>query len=147
MPKYERTVATAPDLVLPEDVLLERGSVLVAALTYMHGVGRVHMDVKEENIFVDAQGEWFLGDFGSSVPTGTPITSTTPGLHPGLDNWQQRGLVALPVYDLHMAAGVLMRQLRPPVATDDSGPTASAMRERAASVAHNGLRELLLRIV
>ena len=39
----------------------------------MHQV--VH--VQADNIFVDMQGDWWLGDFGSAISAGEPVISTT----------------------------------------------------------------------
>lgn len=48
------------------------------AISYLHGLGFVHSDVKPDNIFLGAGGVFLLGDFGSLVKFGNFIHSTTP---------------------------------------------------------------------
>jgi hypothetical protein len=36
-----------------------------------------HVCLQDANVFIDAEGLWFLGDLGSAVRLGRPITSTT----------------------------------------------------------------------
>lgn len=40
------------------------------------------MDIKLENIFLDSNANWFLGDFGSTIPVNTRIKSITSCLYP-----------------------------------------------------------------
>ncbi len=49
---------------------------IAEALDYVHSRGLVHRDVKPGNIFFDAHGTAFLGDFG--VSSRTPRHSSTP---------------------------------------------------------------------
>jgi hypothetical protein len=152
MAKYERSLDAAPDVVLAEGVLFDRATTLLAALRHVHACGLVHMDVKEANVFVDAAGGWALGDFGSAVREGAPVTSTTPGLHPALAGWERAAppVCARRGFDLFMAAGLLVRQLDAPAArapAAGAGPRAADLAARAARVEHAGLRELLLRLL
>jgi aurora kinase len=43
---------------------------VLTALSFMHGQGIVHRDIKSENVFRTASGVWKLGDFGSSLRIG-----------------------------------------------------------------------------
>ena len=43
------------------------------------------MDVKADNILINANGLWFLGDFGSAVKIGENVTSTMEWFTTG--NW------------------------------------------------------------
>ncbi|GAQ87133.1 Protein kinase superfamily protein [Klebsormidium nitens] len=70
-------VSVASILQLPEVAIEREARSMITALSYMHNKGLVHMDVKSENVFIDADGRWFLGDFGSTVPVGAPVVSTT----------------------------------------------------------------------
>ena len=153
MPKYERSLDAAPEVLLPQVVLFSRAKALLDALRHVHAAGFVHMDVKEANVFVDAAGCWALGDFGSAVREGEPIMSTTRGLHPGLAGWWAAAhppLLARREYDLYMAAGLLVRQLDVPavrLACGDEGPRVEELRARAARVEHDDLRALLIGLV
>ncbi len=42
----------------------------------------MHLLLQGANIFVDHEGTWWLGDFGSAVRAGHPITSTTEWFMP-----------------------------------------------------------------
>lgn len=151
MPKYDRSLATVPELVLAEDVLLKRAEVLLAAVRHVHGAGFVHMDVKEANVFVDAAGGWWLGDFGSAVREGAHVTSTTRGLHPELEDWHlRRPTPAQRRFDAYMLAALLVRQLDAPrdraLGTDAASgtpPSPDAVRARARRVRSDALRALL----
>lgn len=33
--------------------------------------------MQSDNVFIDMEGQWFLGDFGSTVPVGERVFSTT----------------------------------------------------------------------
>ena len=62
------------------------------------------MDVKGDNIFIDATGDWVLGDFGSCKRKGDIITSTTTIFY--YENIL--GEVASEKYDYFMLFVVLM---------------------------------------
>lgn len=53
------------------------GRRLLDALQYIHENNYVHMDVKASNVFIDSDGHWFWGDFGSCKPLGAMVTSST----------------------------------------------------------------------
>lgn len=150
MKLFARALSSAPDLVLSEALLFDRAAVMVAAVSHIHSRGYYHMDIKEANVFVDAVGEWVLGDFGSAVLEHTPITSTTRGLHPALATWHRGSdqLLALRKYDVYMLAALLVRQLGPGpggmAVYPDEGPREADLRARAADFAHVSLRTLLL---
>lgn len=67
MPLYDKTL---DDLTPPVDVAVAVGVVLRVgrALQFMHSRGWLHGDVKPANIFLDAGGSAWLGDFGHSLP-------------------------------------------------------------------------------
>lgn len=48
-----------------EEVAVAHMDEIKTALDYMHSKGVFHCDVKPENIFVDTDGAWYLGDYGS----------------------------------------------------------------------------------
>lgn len=52
------------DKTLPEDDVIRLGRDICRALICCHKAGILHRDVKPENIFVDKEGNFKLGDFG-----------------------------------------------------------------------------------
>jgi serine/threonine protein kinase len=79
----------------------------------MHGKGLVHLDVKGANIFIDANTNWLLGDFGSCRPIGEIVLSST-------DIFFHRrilGLKAQRAYDIYMLLVTFLIQ-----ALDDHKP-------------------------
>ena len=104
MPRYVESLARSG--VYPVSLVAREASRITAALKYMHSHGYVHMDVKGDNVFVDFNGAWFLGDFGSACGIGEPIRTSTPiYYHCGM------GPVALPKYDWFMLLVLLMVEL------------------------------------
>ena len=102
MPRYLQSLAKSPYLY--QEHLVVQGVRLVKALDYMHGKGYIHMDVKSDNIFMDAAGNLFLGDFGSACKENERITSTTPTFY-------HRDLIgepAHPQYDWYMLLVTLL---------------------------------------
>ena len=79
IPRYIVTVASAPKF-FPQG-LASGGKRMIEALEWMHKKDVVHMDVKGDNIFIDSNGDWFLGDFGSCKSAGENITSTTAAFY------------------------------------------------------------------
>lgn len=75
MPWYTTTLDKLPsgDLLF----IAQEGRRLFSALEYLHSQSYVHLDVKAMNVFVDANGHLFLGDFGSCKPVGHRVTSST----------------------------------------------------------------------
>jgi serine/threonine protein kinase len=47
------------------------------ALDFTHAAGYAHCDVKPDNIFIDANGGFFLGDFGSMTRLGVESAERT----------------------------------------------------------------------
>ena len=144
MPKYERSLATVPDIVLAEEIILERARALLSAVRHMHDVGYVHMDIKEANVFVGSGGSWWLGDFGSAVGEGEAIISTTRGSHPELEDWHL--LFSLPAqrrFDIYMLVALLVRQLDAPQERVAYGAEPSAVYKRIKQVSSESLRTLL----
>jgi len=73
-------------IILPKGALdnaeraILRGALRVEqAIAAIHSRGMVHMDVKPHNIFVNMNGDWYLGDYGSCVMIGGEIVSYTNG--------------------------------------------------------------------
>jgi serine/threonine protein kinase len=94
-------------LDVPANYLMSGGKRMVEALEWVHNKGFVHMDVKAsndfisklafsawrlwlfsptctqgDNIFLDAEGNWYLGDFGSAVMEGENVETVSPWFAP-----------------------------------------------------------------
>lgn len=82
MPRYVTTLAETAQLC--ETALFAGFQQMIAAVEYMHSLNLVHMDIKGDNIFLDSQGKWFLGDFGSCKEEHKDITSFTRFFLPGI---------------------------------------------------------------
>lgn len=137
MPKFNRSLDQS-DHQLAEDVLFMCAQQMLAAVNFIHQTGWVHMDLKESNVFVDHEGDWFVGDFGSCVKHGAPVTSTTGMCHP-------RGLALLGrpaewAFDWTMLAVLFASQLRRSVQSDN---VAKILQEHIDAVQHPPLRALL----
>jgi hypothetical protein len=75
LPWYTASLTNLPKL--SRALLYRGGKCIEAALQIMHERGLVHADVKADNVFVDRDGSWHLGDYGSVVRVGEPIWSCT----------------------------------------------------------------------
>lgn len=81
--KMKRYVSSLIDLPQLSEKLIFRGySRIFKALRAMHNLGMVHMDVKSDNLFVDDELGWNLGDFGSTRKIGHNVWSHTDVLTP-----------------------------------------------------------------
>jgi hypothetical protein len=107
MPRYTGTVATSAKFFYP--TLAKQGSIVLSAIKTMHLSGLIHMDVKGDNIFVDGQGNWLIGDFGSCKKVGDPVGSTTKLFY--FEN--VNGKCARPEIDYFMILVVLLIETLP----------------------------------
>ncbi len=96
MPRYVTTVAK--NAQSPLDCILTQGKRILRAVQCMHAEDFVHMDIKPDNIFINQEGAWYLGDFGSSKKVGDAITSCTEMMYPRA----LRGKPAKKEYDIFM---------------------------------------------
>lgn len=76
MPHYPTALSYIAQL--KPNIILKGGKRMEEALNALHSTNNVHMDVKPSNIFIDMNGDWFLGDYGSCVLLGNRIISATP---------------------------------------------------------------------
>lgn len=80
MHHYVSSLAKFPQF--SENLLKENFHHILKALNQLHLLGFVHMDVKPDNVFVDQNLNWHLGDFGSSCKIGDPVIGFTPVMNP-----------------------------------------------------------------
>ena len=81
--KMKRYVSALTDLPKLSEKWLHLGfSRILEALQAMHKLNLVHMDVKSDNLFVDVDSTWNLGDFGSTREIGATLWSYTEVLNP-----------------------------------------------------------------
>jgi serine/threonine protein kinase len=66
MPKYASSLHDNPIPISDEDAL-RVGQRILSAIKAMHECDYLHADIKPGNIFVDENGNTWLGDYGSSV--------------------------------------------------------------------------------
>ena len=151
MPKYDHCLADVAGHVLAPETVRSRALGLISAVNHMHAQGLVHMDIKEANVFVDGEGAWWLGDFGSAVAAGAPVTSTTRGLHPELINWSPAAPArAAWAHNWYMLAALLARRLDAPDAYGDylsRGPQRADVAARAAACGLRSLGELIAAVL
>jgi len=75
MPMYCGDVTKIPSSDL--GYICRQGCRIFEAIEFIHSKGYIHMDIKAQNIFVDTDGKWYLGDFGSMILANKVITSST----------------------------------------------------------------------
>ena len=137
---------------LGEDVLLNFAHAMIEAVNYIHSLDLVHMDIKQSNIFVDSEGNWFLGDFGGCVEVGKKVRECTEVLLPRVGEESSRvvGQLAEWRFDWMMLATVFAGQLDvlKDMAVNSKGYiTIEGIRVRFEKVQSDTLKELLCRML
>jgi len=80
MRHYHSSLTQVPQL--SESLLFREFLRIKTALEMLHSLNLVHMDVKSDNVFVDEDGLWCLGDFGSCRSTNSPNWTFTDVFNP-----------------------------------------------------------------
>ena len=137
---------------LSEDVLLIFALNMIEAVNYIHSLDLVHMDIKQSNIFVDTEGNWFLGDFGGCVEVGKEVMECTEVLLPrvGEDSSRVVGKPAEWRFDWMMLATVFAEQLAVSidmVVNHEGYITIEGIRVRFENILSPTLKELLCRML
>lgn len=112
--------------LLPDRVA-EIGAAVAAALSYVHGAGIVHRDVKPENLLFDAIGECYLADFGIALSGEDPepdVFGTASYLAPEQVGYGEVG----PAADVYSLGLVLLEGLTGQVEYPGTGPEAALAR-------------------
>jgi len=76
MPRYVSSLDTHT-VVLTPDSFLQHLAQIVDAVSFLHQFDYVHEDIKPDNIFLCADGSWWLGDFDSAVRVSTSLLGVT----------------------------------------------------------------------
>jgi len=104
--------------------IVRLGREVAEALSYLHGLGVVHRDVKASNVLLDAEGRGHLGDFGIAavaVPEDDEgLVLRGGGSRASMSPQQRTGEPAAPADDVY-ALGALLYELlsgRPPFPSD-----------------------------
>jgi len=121
-------------------LLAQLGTQLVAALAHMHAAGYVHADVKGSNVFLDAAGAAFLGDFGATVREGDPLREYSPSHMPEEATHGALELAATPALDSWLLLVTLLSKAPVRLALP---PRVGAVRAAVRITAEPALRELL----
>jgi serine/threonine protein kinase len=105
MPRYVSTLNAIPrgrnSLIFLEKIVDN----ILQALNIVHNAGLCHSDIKPENIFMDFQGNYFLGDFDATVSLQDQrLTRTTSLFLPKemVDQFKQGNLKPSPNIDFAM---------------------------------------------
>ena len=107
MPRYATTIAQSSKF--PIEVIAREGRKILEALKFMHDRNIVHMDVKGDNMLLDWNGNWLLGDFDSCRFIGEAILSTTEMFY----HSRLSGTPAHPRHDYFMLLVVLIIESLP----------------------------------
>ena len=146
MPRYVTTLAEMAPLC--EVALVDGLKDMIAAIEYVHSRNVVHMDIKGDNIFINGNGKWFLGDFGSCKYELEETTSFTPYFLPEVPLKSK----PLKSYDWYMLGVTIVVQLfklewKEKLCSIDTRIVNHSLVLRAArEVEHAPLRELLLSV-
>lgn len=73
MRRFSSALSGLPQL--SDEILLKGGRRLQEALGIMHRAGRIHCDVKADNVLLVESGEWYLSDYGASVRVDEKVWS------------------------------------------------------------------------
>ncbi|GAB1515978.1 serine/threonine-protein kinase [Actinophytocola sp. KF-1] len=112
---------------LPPDRVAEIGASIAAVLSYVHGEGIVHRDVKPSNVLFDDEGECFLADFGIAGPSGD-VDPKVLGTAAYLAPEQVAGSEIGPAVDVYALGLVLLESLTGEVEFPGDGQEAAAAR-------------------
>ena len=141
LPVYCCTLEEVPhELFERPHLLAQLGTQLVAALAHMHAAGYVHADVKGSNVFLDAAGAAFLGDFGATVREGDPLREYSPSHMPEEATHGALELAATPALDSWLLLVTLLSKAPVRLALP---PRVGAVRAAVRITAEPALRGLL----
>lgn len=76
MPPYWRTLEDIPRTIVKKERVVSILNRIGPALDFIHQSGWLHGDIKPSNIFLDFEGNAWLGDYGSSIKTSDTLSYT-----------------------------------------------------------------------
>jgi serine/threonine protein kinase len=117
---------------------------ILRAVDHMHSKGLGHCDIKPSNILIDSLGNFYLGDYGATVPLGEPVHELTDTYVVRASEAEvEQGVVdriASKAFDYGLLATTLVFKLDKQFVLPC---TTAQLSAAAAGVEHQQLRELL----
>jgi serine/threonine protein kinase len=121
-----------------QEVILEQGRAIAYTFEYMHSKNIIHSNVKPGNIFIETNGRWVLGDYGSTAKIGEKVHSFT-------QNYTHRDfVVAKRGIDWYMLTSTLMECLVGFESfSNNSRVDDKKLREQVKNIDYTELKEFL----
>ena len=143
MKRYVDDLAHSHRVLLPS-LFFRQARRIVDAVNMLHSIGYVHCDIRLDQIFIDEQGNWHLGDFGSCLALGTGFSKVRSSscYHPKQMKTSYFGEESKVEYNLdwHMLAVALALFLRPDPKVNSAQQLVS--KENACTPAENVIKFL-----
>jgi len=144
MPFFSSSLDSWPTQSSMVDLISRVATSIFAALDAFHRSQLVHCDCKPGNIFINTEGNAFLGDYNAVVALNEPVQRCTMKFLPReLVSLRQRGILkATAAVDFAMLACTLARMMNIPLPASSSFYTVEALLARAQSEMVPNIQEL-----
>mmetsp|Transcript_10665 Transcript_10665/g.14610 ORF Transcript_10665/g.14610 Transcript_10665/m.14610 type:complete len:333 (+) Transcript_10665:89-1087(+) len=140
MPIYPCTLEQVPNPI-PENYAMKCGMQIEIAIKFMHSKAYAHLDIKPSNIFLDNNGDFFLGDFGAATKFGDPIIESSELYFPS-----DLPKVASQIADYYLLIATLLEKMNIPFGTDSGYPTTTSI-SAAVGKLPSPIKEFLLQLL
>lgn len=98
---------------LPEAQCKKWFAQMVRGIDYMHSTGYLHLDLKPDNVFIDANGDVMIGDFGRSRPYNGSVATVVAS--PGTMQYSPPEAIYRTACEMFDDADLVYKQLDIPV--------------------------------